>query len=62
MSTAGEALALTATEDLVGLERSLHLDEARAIYGGFDVETADLSYSLAGGDQRRAAREMIVSG
>ena len=36
--------------------------EARAIYGGFDVETADLSYSLAGGDQRRAAREMIVSG
>lgn len=35
--------------------------EARAIYGVFDVETADLSYSLAGGDQRKAVREIIVS-
>lgn len=36
--------------------------EARRIYGGFQVETAELAYSLAGGDQRRPAREMILSG
>ncbi len=36
--------------------------EARAIYGGFAVETADLSYSLAGSDKTRAAREIIVTG
>ncbi len=36
--------------------------EARAIYAGFAVETAELAYSLAGGDQRKAVREIIVSG
>ena len=36
--------------------------EARRIYGGFEVATADIAYSLAGGDQRKAVREMIVSG
>lgn len=36
--------------------------EVRAIYRGFQIETADLSYSLAGGDRRRAAREIIVIG
>lgn len=36
--------------------------EARAIYGGFRIETADLSYSVSGGAATKAAREIIVSG
>lgn len=36
--------------------------EARAIYGAFRVETAELAYSVSGGGQRTAAREIIVSG
>ncbi|MFT4097119.1 MAG: DNA adenine methylase [Rhodoblastus sp.] len=36
--------------------------EARAIYGGFAVETADLTYSVRGGDRTTAAREIIVTG
>lgn len=35
--------------------------EARSIYGGFRLETAELSYTLAGTDKARAAPEIIVS-
>lgn len=36
--------------------------DARAIYGGFAVETAELAYSIRGGEHRKAVREIIVSG
>jgi DNA adenine methylase len=36
--------------------------EARAIYGGFKVETAALSYALAGAGRSKRVREIIVTG
>jgi len=35
--------------------------ETREIYGGFDIETADLSYTAGGSRAVRPAREIIVS-
>lgn len=36
--------------------------EARAIYGRFHLETADLTYAVGGGQNTKLAREIIVSG
>ena len=36
--------------------------ETRTIYGGFAIETADLSYSVAGAGQSKRVREIIVTG
>jgi DNA adenine methylase len=36
--------------------------EARALYAGCTIESADLSYSLAGSGQSKRVRELIISG
>ena len=36
--------------------------ETRACYGGFNISTADLTYSAGGGNKSKAAREIIVQG